>query len=222
MRKKRTQQDREFFSKASDNSRAIPILVISNGWITTKEAGELVERETPKFKWFAHFLWGCSTSLRSWLKVNYLLVESVMARRGLRNRHKLAEMGLKTEQGSTGQDPQKADHQSIIFFVSGGAKSVEYQPMPVSRQPSFRESFVVGVSIERSRVCGILGRMFSAFLGSPGAPKYNLNRGIKKEIKKLYWHLRWPRKRHRMCGYLISFLSRSFAWPLGKGTPCIK
>lgn len=107
---------------------------------------------------------------RSWLKVNYLLVESVMARRGLRNRHKLAEMGLKTEQGSTGQDPQKADHQSIIFFVSGGAKSVECQPMPVSRQPSFRESIVVGVSIERSGVCGILGRMFSAFLGSPGAP----------------------------------------------------
>lgn len=47
-------------------------------------------------------------------------------------------------------------------------------------------------------------------------PKYNLNRGIKKEIKKLYWHLRWAPKRHRMCGYLISFLSRSFAWPWAK------
>lgn len=58
-----------------------PILGISNGWITMKEAGESAERETRNSNGsLAHFLRGCSTGLRPWLKVNCLLVESVMAR----------------------------------------------------------------------------------------------------------------------------------------------
>lgn len=42
-------------SKASGNSRAMPILGFSNGWITAKEAGESVERNF-FFEWFARSL----------------------------------------------------------------------------------------------------------------------------------------------------------------------
>lgn len=80
------------FSKASGNLRAMPILVISNGWITTKEAGESVKR---KFEWFARSLSPGMFHRPQVMAEGELPLESVMARRGLRNRHKLAEMGLK-------------------------------------------------------------------------------------------------------------------------------
>lgn len=70
----------------------MPILVISNGWITTKEAGESVKR---KFEWFARSLSPGMFHRPQVMAEGELPLESVMARRGLRNRHKLAEMGLK-------------------------------------------------------------------------------------------------------------------------------
>lgn len=112
-------------------------------------------------------------------------------RRGLRNRHKLAEMGSKTGQGSTRQDPQKADHQSIIFLSrEGGAKSFKYRPMPVwaGSRPS-GGALLSGYQMnaleyaEYSVECSLHSSGVREVLR---VPKYNLNRGIKKEIKKLY------------------------------------